>query len=238
MGAGQSTVTCNFSAAASNGDTCQSFAAAWGLTVDGFESLNPGVACPNLVAGQSYCVIGTVTTVTPTSTLATTTSPPITVSTTPPTTTPHTTLVTSTTTTSSSPFQPTQLGLAANCNNFHLVASGDTCLVIEGEYGITASQFSTWNPAIDAQCDNLFLGYYVCVGVPGSATSPPTSGPTPQMPGIVSNCKSFHLVQSGDNCFNIDNAVGITLAQFLSWNKDVDANCDNLWLGYYVCVGA
>lgn len=57
------------------------------------------------------------------------------------------------------------------------------------------------------------------------------------MPGIVSNCADYYLVASGDNCETIDAANGITLADFHTWNTDVDADCDNLWLGYYVCIG-
>jgi hypothetical protein len=57
------------------------------------------------------------------------------------------------------------------------------------------------------------------------------------MPGIVSDCKSFYLVKEGDNCFNVDNAQGITLDQFRSWNTQIDAACDTLLLGYHVCVG-
>lgn len=34
-----------------------------------------------------------------------------------------------------------------------------------------------------------------------------------------------------------EQAEHISLDQFRSWNPAVDANCDNLWLGYYVCVG-
>lgn len=90
-------------------------------------------------------------------------------------------------------------------------------------------------------CDNLYLGYYVCVGVPGATiTTSPTAtstGPSPEMPSIVSNCSKYYLVQSGDGCAAIEAANDITQAQFLSWNPAVDSNCDNLWLGYYVCVG-
>lgn len=96
-----------------------------------------------------------------------------------------------------------------------------------------------------AECTNLWLDYYVCVHVPGAATttqapSQPTqapSGPTPQMPGIVGNCKSYHQVKSGDSCWSIYTDAGITLAQFRSYNKQIDSNCSNLWLGYYVCTG-
>ncbi|KAM0511970.1 hypothetical protein ACHAPE_009326 [Trichoderma viride] len=60
-------VTCSFATAASFGDTCDSFAAEWGLTEQTFESLNPGVSCPNLVVGQNYCVVGTVSSAPPSS---------------------------------------------------------------------------------------------------------------------------------------------------------------------------
>lgn len=247
MGGTQSVVTCNFSTAASAGDTCQSFASNWGLTLSGFQDLNPGVPCPNLVAGQEYCVIGTVTTVTTTTTTPPATSPPATTST-PPT----------TSTTSSLPNTPTQPGLVANCNKFYRVSSGDTCEVIEAKYGISPAQLLSWNPSISAgelfpsapigdtslthvpDCNNLWLDYFVCVGVPGATTTAPPpvqTGPQPQMPAIVSNCRKFRLVQAGDSCWTIDSAEGISLAQFLSWNPYVDSQCNNLWQGYYVCVG-
>lgn len=253
-------VVCDFSTPANYGDTCQSMASDWGLTVQGFQDLNPGVACPDVVPDQSYCVIGTVTYPSATTTLITTTTTGTT-----------TTNPSTTSTTSSSPYSPTQPGLVSNCNNFYRVASQDTCQTIEGKYGISPAQFSSWNPYINAskispetsrvgvisqdfphrltlflktECDNLWLDYYVCVGVPGATTTtaaPPTqtpSGPQPQMPGIISSCKRFREVQSGDSCYVIDNAEGISLSQFLSWNSYVDAQCDNLWLGYYVCVSA
>lgn len=96
---------------------------------------------------------------------------------------------------------------------------------------------------IFVECSNLWLDYYVCVHVPGATTTTapkPTSepsGPTPQMPGIVSNCKTYHLIKDGDSCYSINTAAKITLAQFRSWNTQVDASCSNLWLGYYVCIG-
>ena len=148
-------VSCDFEIAANNGDTCASFASSWGLTENAFAALNPGVSCPgNLVAGQDYCVIGTVSTVTASSTTAkvTTTSSSTTVkaTTTSPTSTKVSTTPTSTTSSGSQVPSPTQSGLAANCNNFHLVASGDTCSGIESQYGISAANFATWNPFIDS----------------------------------------------------------------------------------------
>lgn len=69
-----------------------------------------------------------------------------------PTSTTTTTLKTTTkatTTTSSSKYEPTQPGVPANCDKFHLVASGDQCDTIEAKYGITDAQFKAWNPDVD-----------------------------------------------------------------------------------------
>ncbi|KAK4205398.1 hypothetical protein QBC40DRAFT_156814, partial [Triangularia verruculosa] len=60
---------------------------------------------------------------------------------------------------------------------------------------------------------------------------------SPQMPGIVANCNRYHYVQSGDTCGAIAAINGINLTQFLSWNTEVDVNCTNLWLNYFVCTG-
>ena len=131
-------VSCDFATPATSGDTCSSFAGAWGLTDGDFAALNPDVSCPGvLVVGQNYCVIGTVTTDAPTTITAK------------PTTSTRTT--TTTTQIASMPSsKPTQSGLAANCKTFHLVATGDTCEAIEKQYGISHTDFSVWNPSIDS----------------------------------------------------------------------------------------
>lgn len=133
------TVDCSFYSSADEGDTCDSFSAEWGLTDDQFVALNPGTVCPGpLVADQSYCVIGSVSTgtATPGPTTTTSTTP------TPTKTTPKMT------TTTTAQHQPQQSGLASNCNNFYLVQGGDTCSKIEGQYGISNAQFDSWNPSI------------------------------------------------------------------------------------------
>jgi LysM repeat protein len=88
----------------------------------------------------------------------------------------------------------------------------------------------------------MWAQYWVCVGVPGvkttAATPTPTpTGPQPQMPGIVSNCNKYYMVRSGDSCYTIELAQGVTLAQLLSWNTQVNSLCTNLWLSYYICIG-
>ncbi|GKZ65102.1 hypothetical protein AnigIFM50267_007266 [Aspergillus niger] len=51
------------------------------------------------------------------------------------------------------------------CKKWHLVADGDNCWSIEQDAGVTASQFNMWNPYVGSSCANLWLGYWVCVGV-------------------------------------------------------------------------
>ncbi|KAJ5647451.1 hypothetical protein N7490_003823 [Penicillium lividum] len=217
-------VSCDFSTPADSGATCSSFASSWGLSVENLQQLNPGITCPNLDSSKSYCVIGTATD-----------DPPSTTST--------TKTATSATPTEAAPSNsPTMPGIADNCDGFHKVSSGDQCNTIATQYGISESQFKSWNSQVNNDCTNLWLDYYVCVHVPGATTTsqapePTASGPTPQMPGIVSNCKNYHLIKDGDSCWSIDTAAGITLAQFRTWNTQIDATCSNLWLGYYVCVG-
>ncbi|EGZ78572.1 hypothetical protein NEUTE2DRAFT_50028 [Neurospora tetrasperma FGSC 2509] len=136
-------VSCDFATAANNGDTCASFAAAWGITEAAFAKLNPGVSCPgNLIAGSEYCRYYVCVGVKGGS------SPPPT-----------------TTKPASSAPTPQMPNTISNCKKFHKVVSGDGCRAIEQAAGISASDFAKWNPYVDAACDNLWLGYYVCIGV-------------------------------------------------------------------------
>ncbi|KAL4934338.1 LysM peptidoglycan-binding domain-containing protein [Aspergillus undulatus] len=149
--------------------------------------------------------------------------------------------------------EPTQPGISPACDAFHLVVTGDQCGTIEAQYGITDEEFKEWNPAIDASCSNLWLDYYICVGVSDDATStttttstststtsgpePTATPPEPLIPGIVESCQTFYQVQPGDSCYSITMAAGITTAQFREWNTGINAGCTNLWLDYYVCIG-
>ncbi|RDW70662.1 uncharacterized protein DSM5745_08173 [Aspergillus mulundensis] len=232
-------VECLFATTPGSSDTCQTFASTWGLSVSELQELNPGISCPSLDASQSYCVIGTVTETPPGTTLTTTTSTSTT-----------TTTSTRTTTTTQPPTtanptvpSPTMPGIAENCDQFYQISPGDQCGTIAQRHGITTGQLLSWNSEINADCTNLWLDYYICVHVPGSTTTSaapePTedpSTPTPLMPGTAANCDEFHQVVSGDQCGTIAQAHGITLAQFRSWNTEINADCTNLWVDYYVCV--
>ncbi|KAJ5404288.1 hypothetical protein N7509_004159 [Penicillium cosmopolitanum] len=56
-------------------------------------------------------------------------------------------------------------GTINTCKTWHLAIDGDGCWSIEQKYGITTTQFNKWNPQVGSDCANLWLGYYVCVGV-------------------------------------------------------------------------
>lgn len=141
-------VDCAFATAPDRGATCESFASAWGLSVEDLQKLNPGISCPNIVVGQDYCVIGEVTadpTTTSKPTTPSTTSKVSTTTSTPPKTT--TSPTTGAPAPSNSPAMP---GLAENCDKFYKVASGDTCDAIAKKNSITVAQFRSWNSLIDA----------------------------------------------------------------------------------------
>ncbi|OLN96712.1 LysM domain-containing protein-like protein 4 [Colletotrichum chlorophyti] len=243
-------VECFFEFPADSGETCESLSSSWGIPVDEFIDINPGVTCPNLDAGKNYCVVGEFTPEDPT-TPPTQPSPTTSTSTRPTTTTqPPTTLQTSTTTTAAtgptvSPIMP---GAAANCDRYYQVQSGDSCDAIAQKNGITVAQLKSWNTDINASCSNLWLDYYVCTRVPGavvptttlrpSTTTAAATGPTvsPVMPGAAANCDRYYKIQSGDSCDVVASKNGITVAQLRSWNTDINAGCSNLWLDYYVCT--
>lgn len=221
------TTNCNAFHQVVSGDTCAGITTAAGISLSDFYSWNPAVgsSCSGLWLGYYVCVgiIGGTTTTTP----------------------PATTTSSSNGITTPTPFQA---NMTTNCNAFHLVAEGDGCQSIATAAGISLSDFYSWNPAVGSSCSNLWLGYYVCVGVIGftPTTSPPatttTPGngiptPTPTQTGMNSNCNSFHEVASGDTCESISTAAGISLSDFYSWNPAVGNTCSSLWLGYYVCIG-
>ncbi|KAF2121004.1 hypothetical protein BDV96DRAFT_641641 [Lophiotrema nucula] len=68
-------------------------------------------------------------------------------------------------------------------------------------------------------------------------TASPVATPTPTQAGMVSGCKKFYKAISGDGCWAIANANGITLDQFVAWNPAVKSDCSGLWPDYYYCIG-
>lgn len=149
-------VDCSFATAPSSGDTCESFADSWGVTVDQLKSINPDLDCAKFDDSIEYCVSGEVNDDEPTKTITTSkafeTTTTLTSSSTEATQAP-------TSTSSGSDHEPTQPGLAKNCDKFHKVVDGDSCDAIVASTEITYSQFSEWNPYIN---DSMFLPFGLC----------------------------------------------------------------------------
>ncbi|KAI4089539.1 MAG: hypothetical protein LQ339_008532 [Xanthoria mediterranea] len=216
------------------GDTCASIASGWGVTLQEFVTYNPSVKtdCSGLVVGSSYCVEQN---------YGNGPSNPVTTSST-------ATSEHSTTTTSPAPTEPTpvQSGISSQCKQYYKVQDGDTCAGIVNKYHtFTLADFYSWNPAVGSNCETLFVEYFVCIGIPGTPTAPPTTtsagatpGPSPTQSGLVTTCKSFYKVQDGDYCEKIVNSYGtFSLADFYTWNPAIGTNCGSLFVNYYVCVG-
>ncbi|KAJ5165060.1 uncharacterized protein N7500_006890 [Penicillium coprophilum] len=203
---------------------CENIPSAWGISLADFRRWNPSITetCGNLLADRSYCVEAY-------GEPAPTTSAP------------------TTTTTAGAP-GPTQPGQIDSCNRWDLVESGNTCDTFTNKYpGLTRQLLVEWNSEIGAQCQYLWVDYYICTGIKGWTPSGTTSGttptatngiptPTPIQPGMIETCNKFHLVSSGDDCGTIASKYGISRADFLAWNSGVGAGCGSLWLDYYVCV--
>jgi LysM repeat protein len=144
-------IDCSFTVAPSSGDTCETFADSWGITVNALKSINPDLDCAKFDDSVDYCVSGQANDDEPTKT--TTTSKAAETTTTVTTSSSTETTQTPTTTSSASDHDPTQPGLTENCDKFHRVVDGDSCDAIEAAAGITHSQFSKWNPYIN---DSMF----------------------------------------------------------------------------------
>lgn len=85
----------------------------------------------------------------------------------------------------------------------------------------------------------MLSGYYVCVGVPGATTTPPTkttakttttkpgngiNNPTPTQSGMATDCNKFDLVKTGDTCDAIASQYNIPLAKFYAWVRAISTN--------------
>ncbi|KAF2261302.1 hypothetical protein CC78DRAFT_522009 [Lojkania enalia] len=140
-------------------------------------------------------------------------------------------------------------GAIENCSEYVSVTLGWNCQNILDTYGITIAQFFEWNPAVGADCGNLWTNYRYCVSPPGGVT-PTASGttPTPTQTGVATpspvqdgqpaNCNAWYKAVAGDGCWSIANTAFITLDQFYEWNPAVGSDCSNgIWLNYYYCVG-
>lgn len=61
--------------------------------------------------------------------------------------------------------QPQMPGIISTCTDYYKVQTGDSCYTILNSVGADLSSFREWNTEVDAGCTNLWVDYYVCVGV-------------------------------------------------------------------------
>ncbi|KAK4454285.1 hypothetical protein QBC34DRAFT_471184 [Podospora aff. communis PSN243] len=157
---------------------------------------------------------------------------------------------------------PRQEGIASNCPAYYKAVRGDFCVTVATLYNLTLADFFAWNPAVGANCESLWEGHYYCVAKPvaPAATATATTGvvavptatatvtasvtgcvaaPTPTQPGSVCECKIWHRVREGEVCWMLLERYGISQERFLELNPGVGGSaCNNIWLEFYVCVGA
>ncbi|KAM0271876.1 hypothetical protein ACHAQH_008939 [Verticillium albo-atrum] len=137
--------------------------------------------------------------------------------------------------------QPTQPDLVPNCNKFHIVRSGDRCSTIAAQYNVPVAKFLEWNPKAGSNCAGLQRDAYACVSVIGSTPTPtnPDDGvvtPAPIQPGMTTTCKTFHYVEKGQICADIQRQYTVTLANLVTWNPAIGADCLYMWADSYLCV--
>jgi len=106
-----------------------------------------------------------------------------------------------------------------SCASEFTVQAGDTCAIIAAQFGITIVQLEAANPSINSGCTNLAIGEVLCI--PAAAVCPS---------GV------FFIVQSGDVCTEIAIDLGVTVAALQASNPQIDAACDNLFVGEQLCV--
>ncbi|KAJ6157997.1 hypothetical protein N7470_005589, partial [Penicillium chermesinum] len=189
-----------------------------GLTTETFVSINPGIPYPDLVSGQDYYVVGTVTSTGPTTTASST----VTTSTV----TSSTSASAASTSSSSAPYRPQQTGTATTYDRYHLVVKGDSCNAIQSQYDISLAEFLAWNLSLTSDCNNLLVGYYYCVDIPG-ATKVATTTTVPVTTTPADGITTPSPIQTG---------MTATCNKFYDWNPTVGSSCAHLDVGDYVCV--
>ncbi|MCJ1355898.1 MAG: hypothetical protein MMC33_005890 [Icmadophila ericetorum] len=240
---------CTEYAPADIGVSCQEILDEYDLTIAQFYAWNPAVNadCSNLQLDYQYCV--SIPGFTPPTTTAASTSISISASTAP----------TGTSTSGPVPPGPIQTGQPANCIQWYLAESGDTCSAIESTTGVSNSNFHAWNPAVSSDCTSgFFAGYAYCIGtstdplpLPSTTTSTLTPTPTlsqtaapapgPTQAGIIDTCNMYAEAMSGTGCYDFAAANGISTDQLYAWNSvlgTAGANCGTeFFAGYDYCTG-
>ncbi|KAH8892262.1 killer toxin alpha/beta [Thozetella sp. PMI_491] len=117
----------------------------------------------------------------------------------------------------------------ADCRTVTVV-SGDSCGSLASKCGITAAQFTQFNPS-STLCSTLQIGQRVCC----SSGTLPDIRPKPNPDG---SCSTY-TVKSGDWCAAIAAAVGLQAADLDTFNAGTTwgwSGCNNLFVGINICL--
>ncbi|KAJ3118277.1 hypothetical protein HDU96_002713 [Phlyctochytrium bullatum] len=223
---------CSKSHTIKSGDTCWALANANGLSVDQFRSLNNNPDCQNLQIGQVVCLAGgnggsqqpEQPKPEPKPQPQPQPDPP------------------------KQPEQPSNGGgpSSGGCYKSYTIKSGDTCWALANANGLSVDQFRSLNNNPD--CQNLQIGQVVCLagGNGGSQQPKPDPKPEPQPTqqpdqpsnngGSSSGCTKFHTIISGDTCWALANANGLSVDQLRALNNSPD--CQNLQVGSTLCLAS
>ncbi|KAJ8093948.1 hypothetical protein PM082_009831 [Marasmius tenuissimus] len=106
---------------------------------------------------------------------------------------------------------------SAACTRSYTVKSGDGCDSIAVANGVSSYQIHRLNGGSNA-CLALSIGQSICLA------------------DSTYDCQPVHTAVSGDSCFGIANAAGISMDKFLSNNAQLDANNCAIYPGLSVCV--
>ncbi|KAL6304489.1 hypothetical protein BKA93DRAFT_782776 [Sparassis latifolia] len=107
---------------------------------------------------------------------------------------------------------------AQTCDRSYTVQAGDICDSISAANNVSTYQLAASNPSIDATCDNLYAGEVLCLGYQGE------------------DCNTTYVVKLGDDCAAISTAYAINTTVLYENNPQIDAACDNLYVGEVLCV--
>jgi chitinase len=101
----------------------------------------------------------------------------------------------------------------SNCSTV-TVASGDTCASLAAECGISAADFTEYNPS-STLCSTLAAGQHVCC----SLGTLPDFAPQPYSNGTCAT----HLVVAGDSCSELAVTYSLTIDEIESFNTQTGA---------------
>ncbi|KAK1855211.1 class V chitinase chi100 [Colletotrichum chrysophilum] len=118
----------------------------------------------------------------------------------------------------------------AECSTVQVV-SGDSCASLAAECGISASDFTTYNPD-STLCSTLQVGQHVCC----SAGDLPDFRPQPNSDGT---CFSYYVVP-GDSCSSLGAANSLTNDEIESFNTQTWGwqGCSNVQAYQYICLSS